>query len=77
MVDHARRYSATTIINLKQKEVIIEKNFKDRMAIFGTPNLFISDNRSEFNNELFREMGKQLKINIKTMAVKSPWSYRI
>ena len=28
----------------------------------------------EFNNELFREMGKQFNINIKSTAAESPWS---
>ena len=42
--------------------------------IFGTPKLFLSDNGGEFNNELFREMGEQLNINIKTTAAESPWS---
>ena len=31
--------------------------------MFETPSLFLSDNWGEFN-ELFREMGKQLNINI-------------
>ena len=73
MVDHATRYSAAAIISSKQKEVIIDKIFKHWIAIFGTPNLFLSDNGGEFNNELFREMGEQLNINIKTTASESPW----
>ena len=39
-----------------------------------TPNIFLSDNGGEFNNELFREMSKQLNMNIKTNAAESPWS---
>ena len=73
MVDHATRYSAAAIISSKQKEVIIDKIFKHWIAIFGTPNLFLSNNGGEFNNELFREMGEQLNINIKTTAAESPW----
>ena len=42
--------------------------------MFGTPNLFLSNNGGEFNNELFRAMGEQLNINIKTTAAESPWS---
>ena len=45
--------------------------------IFGAPNLFLSDNKGEFKNELFREMGEQLNINIKTTAAESPWSNSI
>ena len=59
MVNHATRYSAAAIISSKQKEVIIDKIFKHWIAITGTPNLFLSDNEGELNNELFREMGKQ------------------
>ena len=77
MVDHATRYSAAAIISSKQKEVIIDKIFKHWIAIFGTPNLFLSNNGGEFNNELFREMGEQLNINIKTTAAESPWSNSI
>ena len=74
MVDHPSRYSAGAIISSKQKEVIIDKIFKHWIAISGTPNLFLSDNGREFNNELFREMCKQLSSNIKTNAAESPWS---
>ena len=49
-------------------------DLKHWVAIFGTPNIFLSDNRREFNNELFREMGKQFNINIKSTAAESPWS---
>ena len=76
MVDHATRYSPAAIVRSKQKKVI-NKIFKHWIAIFDeTPNLFLSD-KEEFNNELFREMGKQLNINIKTTAAESPWSNSI
>ena len=74
MVDHATRYSAAAIINSKQKEFIIDKIFKHWIAIFGTVNLYISDNGAEFNNELFKDMREQLNINIKTTAAESLWS---
>ena len=66
MVDHATRYSAAAIISSKQKDVIIDKIFKYWIVIFGTPNLFLSNNEGEFN-ELFREMGKQLNIILKLL----------
>ena len=62
--------SAAAIVSSKQKKVI-DKIFKHWIAIFGTPNLFLSD-KEEFSNELFREMGKQLNINIKITAAESP-----
>ena len=52
-------------------------NLKHWAAIFGTPNIFLSDNRGEYNNELFREMGKQFNINIKSTVAESPWSNNI
>ena len=45
--------------------------------MFGTPNLSLSNNGGEFNNELFRAMGEQLNINIKTTAAESLWSNNI
>ena len=47
------------------------------VEIFGTPNLFLSNNGGEFNNELFKEMGEQLNINIKATAAESSWSNSI
>ena len=74
MIDHATRYSAGAIIHSKQKEVIIDKIFKHWISLFGTPKLFLSDNGGEFNNDIFREMGEQLNINVKTTGAESPWS---
>ena len=74
MIDHATRYSAGAIIHSKQKEVIIDKIFKHWNSLFGTPKLFLSDNGGEFNNDIFREMGEQLNINVKTTGAESPWS---
>ena len=74
MIDHATRYSGGAIIHSKQKEVIIDKIFKHWISIFGTPKLFLSDNGGEFNNDIFREMGEQLNINVKTTSAESPWS---
>ena len=45
--------------------------------MLGTPNLFLSNNRAEFNNELFREMNEQLNTNNSTTAAESTWSNRI
>ena len=74
LADHATRYSAGAMIYSKKKEVIIDKIFKHWIGIFGTPNLFLSDNGGEFNNDEFREMGEQLNINIRTTGAESPWS---
>ena len=73
MVDHATRYNAAAIISSNQKGIIV-KILKHWRAIFGTPNLFLSNSGGELNPELFREMREQLNINIKTPAAESPWS---
>ena len=51
-IDHATRFSVGAIIHSKRKEVTIDKIFKYWIALFGTPNLFLSDNGGEFNNFL-------------------------
>ena len=72
-IDHTTRFSVGAIIHSKRKEIIIDKIFKYWIALFGTPNLFLSDNEGEFNN-FFREMGEQRNINLKTTGAESPWS---
>ena len=72
MVDHARMYSASAITIIERKLLLIRFSILDR-DIWNTY-LFLSDNRGEFNNDLFREMGEQLNINTKTTAAESPWS---
>ena len=74
LIDHATRFSAGVIISTKRKEVIIDKIFKHWIALFGTPKLFFSDNGGEFNNYIFREIGEQMNINVKTTGAESPWS---
>ena len=74
MIDHATRLSDGAIIHSKHKEVVTDKIFKHWIALFGTTNLFLSDNEGEFNIDVFREMGEQLTINIKTTAAELPWS---
>ena len=56
-----------------KEERSIDKIFEHWIGKFGIPNLFLSVNGWEFNNE-FREMGEQLNINIPTTGAESPWS---
>ena len=71
MSNHTTRYSAAA--SSKQKEVIIDKILKHWIAIFGTHKLFLSHNGGEFR-EIFRGIGEQLNINIRTTAANPPWS---
>ena len=50
LVDHATRYSASSLIKSKKKEVIVEELFKIWIKIFGYPEKFLADNGGEFNN---------------------------
>ena len=59
---HAARLRAGVMIYSKRKKVIIDKLFKHRIALFGTPKMFLFNNGGEFNNEDFREMREQLNI---------------
>ena len=65
------------MIYSKRKEVITDKLFKHWIALFGTPKMFLSGNRREFNNEDFREIVEQLNINICTTGAESPWNNSI
>ena len=53
LIDHATRFTVEAIIHSKGKEAIIDKIFKHWIALFGTPNLFLSNNLGEFNNDVF------------------------
>ena len=72
MIDHITRLSDGAIIHSKHKEIITDKIFKHWIALFGTTNLFLSDNEGEFNIDAFREMGEQLTINVKTTVAELP-----
>ena len=63
LIDHATRFSTGAIISTKWKEVIIDKIFKQWIALFGTLKLFLSGNGGVFNNDIFHEMDEQLSIN--------------
>ena len=73
LVDHLTRYSASSVIRSKRKEVIIESIFKIWISIFGSPMAVLVDNGGEFNNGEF-SLCENFNINIKITAVESPWS---
>ena len=43
----------------KRHDVVIE-------SVFGAPKKILSDNGSEFNNQVFHELGELLNIEVKT-----------
>ena len=74
LVNHLTRYSASSVLRSKRKEVTIESIFKIWIAIFGSPMAVLVDNGGEFNNGEFTSLGENFNINIKTTAAESPWS---
>ena len=74
MVDHATRYSASSVIKSKRKDVIVAQIFNIWVKIFGYPNKILVDNGGEFDNGEFQDFCENLNIKIKTTAAESPWS---
>ena len=54
--------------------MVIESDFKHRITLFGAPKKILSDRGSEFNNQVFRELGELPNIEVKTTGTESPWS---
>ena len=54
--------------------MIIDLIFKHWIALFGTPNRFLSDNGGKCSNELYKEMAELLNIEVLSTAGESPWS---
>ena len=74
MIDHATRYSQTCIIKNKQKGTIVKAILKHWIALFGSPQKFLSDNGGEFVNDEFLELAEKFNITVHTTAAESPWS---
>ena len=74
MIDHAKRFNSACVIPNKRHDVVIESVFKHWITLFGAPKKILSDNGSEFNNQVFRELGELPNIEVKTTSAESPWS---
>ena len=55
-------------------EDIAEAIIKNWIAIFAAQRVIVSDNGSEFNNELLCEVCVQFSITMKSTAAEAPWS---
>ena len=51
LVDHVTRFSAATVVKLKDRNEIIKHLFRTWISIFGAPSKFFSDNGREFSND--------------------------
>ena len=74
MIDHATRFSSACVIPNKRHDVVTESVFIHWIALFGAPKKILSANGSEFNNQVFHELGELLNIEVKTTGAESPWS---
>ena len=74
LIDVFTRYSASTVVRNKNPKVILDSIFKIWISIFGTPEMFISDNGGEFANYEFTSMGEKFNIRVTTTAAESPWA---
>ena len=74
MIDAATRYTAVSLIQSKNKDLVVSRIFQIWIAYFGAPKKFHSDCGGEFCNDVFREMNEKLGIETSTTPGKSPFS---
>ena len=74
MIDHLTRFSAGYICKSKAPKEILRGVFQCWIAIFGSPQKFLTDNGGEFGNKEFLEMAEQMNVRVLTTAAMSPWS---
>ena len=74
IIDHATRYSVSSVIRSKKKEVIVKKIFQCWIGSFEYPNKILVDNGGEFANDEFITFCENLNTRICTTAAESPWS---
>ena len=77
MTDHVTRYSVSSVITSKKKELILKKNFQYWIGILGHPNKILIDNGGEFDNTEFQTLCENLNTRLYTTATESPWSKRL
>ena len=74
MIDVFSRFSQVTLIPSKHKDIIVQAILKKWVSIFGVPQFIFSDNGSEFDNHLFRDVAELLGRRVITTTAYSPWS---
>ena len=74
MIDHATRLSVTVILPSKKPDQIMNAIMKYWVAVYGTVNKFLTENRGEFVNEEIMTMCEALNIKVHIPGVESPWS---
>ena len=74
LVDHATRFSMSTVIPFKNPDVILQSVLKNWVSAYGAANKFLSGNGWEIANESFLELCESLNITVKTTGAEVPWS---
>lgn len=74
MIDHKSRFSTAKVLRSKNKDVVIDSVMTHWVAIFGTPNKFMSDNGGEYVNSSFMDLCEKLNVHVATTGAESPWS---
>ena len=74
MIDLCTCLSAAAFIPNKNRETIIKHIFLIWIAVYGTPQKFLTDNGGEIANSDFLEMADQIGIIINTTAAEASWS---
>ena len=73
--DSAVRYSATYLVRTENKDEIIKQIYRIWFAYFRSPHLFLSNNGSEFSNDLFQKMNEKLNVEPRITTAESAVGY--
>ena len=74
LIDLCTRLSAAVFIPYKNRETIVKHIFRIWIAVYGTPQKFLTANGGKFAKSEFLEMADNLGITVHTTAAESPWS---
>ena len=74
IVDMGTRYVQACWLRNKKPEEVIQAFVKHWVALFGCPQVVLTDNGGEFQNESFLRMSEMFGIKCKTTAAESPFS---
>ena len=74
MIDVFSHFNQATLISSKHKDIIVHAILKNWISIFGVPQSIFSDNGSELDNHLLRNVPELLGTRVITTAAYSPWS---
>ena len=73
MIDIFTRYQVAAVIRSKTPEAIIKAFTTKWLPTFGRVDKIITDNGTEFQNELMREVASALNVELLSTGANSPW----